>query len=206
MKYHIADGDRQRGPYKLEELWRVDFGPDTLVWRDGMADWERADSIADLRTILAGKAPDLEPVEREDDAGNDEGELEIKVPTGVRPAERITVFPGVCQPHFQPGQSLQYSGGRGVASHGPLPMGAAITSVVLGILGLFLSLLGICLWPISGPLAITAIVFGHIARYNANRGVAAGGGMALAGLICGYLALALTAFFLIGFLGLMAGA
>lgn len=85
-------------------------------------------------------------------------------------------------------------------------MGAAITSMVLGILALFLSLMAICLWPFSGPLAIAAIVFGHIARHNANRGVAAGGGMALAGLICGYLALALTAFFMVGFLGLMAGA
>lgn len=55
------------GPYTLEELWRVDFGPDALVWRDGMPDWERADSIADLRTIRSSA---VRPAQRSEAAGS----------------------------------------------------------------------------------------------------------------------------------------
>jgi hypothetical protein len=206
VKYHIADGDQQRGPYTLDELWRVDFAPDTLVWHDGLSDWQRADSIADLRTVLAGKVPELEPVDPPQDPADDgSGELDIKIPTDVKPVERVTVFPGAYEPQFQSGQSIGYAGGGGAGyAYGALPIGAAVTSLVLGILALVLSVFSLCLWVISGPLAIAAIVVGHIARNNANRGTAAGGGMALAGLICGYIALALTAFFRIGFLGLMA--
>jgi hypothetical protein len=206
VKYHIADGDQQRGPYTLEELWRVDFGPATLVWRDGMPDWQRADSIADLRTVLAGKVPQLEPVDPPPDEPEAD-EIDIKVPTGVRPAERVTVYPGAFESPYQPGQSLLYAGGGGAygPGTGALPIGAAVTSLVLGILALPLSMFSFCFWMFSGPVAIAAVVFGHIARNGANRGVSGGGGMALAGLICGYIALAITAFFTIAFLAAMRG-
>lgn len=53
---------------------------------------------------------------------------------------------------------------------------------------------------VLGPLAILAIVFGHIARRQVNRTAEGGHGMATAGLILGYLVLvagiALTATFL----------
>lgn len=211
MKYHIADDDQQRGPYTLDELWRVEFGPDTLVWHDGMPDWQRADSIADLRVVLAGKMPP--PSTSPSLAGDfppEPDDLELKIPTGVRPVERVTVYPGAypAQPsaeHEHPaGQGLQYA--AGAYAHGPLPVGAAVTSLVLGILALLLSFFALCLWVFSGPLAIAAIVVGHVARHNARRGTAGGDGMALAGLICGYGALALTAFFMLTFLGIMAGA
>jgi hypothetical protein len=61
--------------------------------------------------------------------------------------------------------------------------GLAITSLVFGILGLLLCCCGL--------LGIPAVITGHIARgrINASGGTVSGGGMALAGLITGYLAI-----------------
>jgi len=58
-------------------------------------------------------------------------------------------------------------------------------------------LLSCCLWCLSGPLAIVAVVFGHLALSKAkSEPVRFGGkGMATAGLITGYLALLLVVLF-----------
>lgn len=206
MTFHIAVGDQQKGPYTLDELWRVDFGPDTLVWQPGMADWQRADTVADLRMILAGKVPPVgeEPGEPQED-DPESGVFEVKIPDEPQRVEPVTVYPGAfpAQPGpYGAGAGLQYVGRMGA----PLPVGAAVTSLVLGIVALLFSFMAMCLWFVSGPLAIAAIVVGHIAHSGARRGVSGGGGMALAGLICGYFALALSAFFLLAFIGIMAGA
>lgn len=201
MTYHIAVGDRQKGPYTLDELWRVDFGPDTLVWHEGMSDWERADSLADLRMILAGKVP-AEP-EAPPQEGDEPGVFEVKIPDGPQRVQPVTVYPGAFAARQAPqaGSSLQYAGRMGA----PLSAGMAVTSMVLGIVALLLSFFAICLWFFSGPLAIAAVITGHIAHSAAKRGASGGGGMAVAGLICGYFALALTGFFFLGFLGLVVG-
>lgn len=77
--------------------------------------------------------------------------------------------------------------------------GAAVTSMVLGILAILL-ILSIIFGAVAG---VAAVVVGHIARSGINRsqGRIGGGGMALAGLICGYTAIALS-----GVMLLMAGA
>jgi hypothetical protein len=61
--------------------------------------------------------------------------------------------------------------------------GFAIASMVLGIVGL----IGYAWWAI---LPILAVVFGHIARSQARRGHG-GGGMAIAGLVTGYIGILL---------------
>ena len=72
---------------------------------------------------------------------------------------------------------------------GPPPSsGLAIASLVLGIL----SIPPFCLWCVSLPLAVTAIVLGAIARSQASSGKAGGAGIALAGIICGVIAILLT--------------
>jgi len=66
--------------------------------------------------------------------------------------------------------------------------GIAITSLVLGILGL------LTIWVCIGVLfAIPAVICGHIgySRVRKSGGVLAGDGVALAGLITGYLSIAL---------------
>lgn len=66
----------------------------------------------------------------------------------------------------------------------PQSSGMAITSLVCGVLGFFT----------LGLTAIPAIITGHMARSRINKsaGALGGGGMALAGLILGYLCLVLT--------------
>jgi competence protein ComGC len=65
------------------------------------------------------------------------------------------------------------------------PCGLATVSLVLGICGLVLCILG----PLFG---IPAVISGHIARsrINASGGFLSGDGLALAGLITGYIAIA----------------
>lgn len=63
--------------------------------------------------------------------------------------------------------------------------GLAITSLVLGILGLFPLIL------FNLPLSILALVFGFVARSQiaATGGIQGGSGLALAGILCGAIGL-----------------
>lgn len=69
----------------------------------------------------------------------------------------------------------------------PVSQGLAIGSLVCGIL----SLIGCCVWPIAGPLALVAIVLGFVtlSKVKANPAAFGGKGMAKAGLITGFLGL-----------------
>lgn len=78
-----------------------------------------------------------------------------------------------------------------VVGSNPKTSGLAVTSLVLGILGLVL-LLG-C---VGLLFAIPAVICGHMAhsRIKRSAGALTGGGMALAGLITGYISIALGIF------------
>jgi hypothetical protein len=60
--------------------------------------------------------------------------------------------------------------------------GLAIASMVLGIVGVVL----FCIWYISLPSAILALIFGSISRQSKNRG------MAITGIVLGIVCLGLT--------------
>lgn len=48
MRYFaMIDGER-RGPFTLEELHSSGVRPETYVWCKGMADWEKAEDVADI--------------------------------------------------------------------------------------------------------------------------------------------------------------
>ena len=66
--------------------------------------------------------------------------------------------------------------------------GMAIASLVLSIVSLAL----FCLWFVSIPCAIVAIVLGIIARGKASRGEAGGKGMATAGMVIGIITIAVV--------------
>lgn len=47
-QYFYAQADHQRGPVGAAELISMQLPPSTLVWREGMRQWERLDSVAEL--------------------------------------------------------------------------------------------------------------------------------------------------------------
>ena len=88
----------------------------------------------------------------------------------------------------------------------PRTSGMAIASMVLGITAIVSPPLSfLCCCAPGVVLAILAIVFGHTARSQISRagGRLNGGGMALAGLVCGYAAVAIHIFVLVGYLVLI---
>jgi hypothetical protein len=68
------------------------------------------------------------------------------------------------------------------------PQGMAIASMVLGVVGL----LSFCNWRISIPCAVLAIVLGFVAKGKIKSGEAGGDGMVKAGIILGFVSVALS--------------
>ena len=58
-RYYIADGMVQRGPFEVQDLPGQGLRADTLVWKEGMAQWRRADEVEELifANVLAGFPP-----------------------------------------------------------------------------------------------------------------------------------------------------
>jgi TM2 domain-containing membrane protein YozV len=56
MNYYIAVGDQHRGPFPREHLLAQGLQPDTMVWAEGLPQWQRADSIPDLMPLFAPPA------------------------------------------------------------------------------------------------------------------------------------------------------
>ena len=78
------------------------------------------------------------------------------------------------------------------------PAGLAVTSMVLGIVSLVL----FCVIYVSIPCAIIAVVLGSVARGKVKRGE--GGGMAMAGLVCGCIAIVVAVLWVV-FIAAMLG-
>lgn len=59
MRYFaMIDGER-RGPYELDQLSAAGVRPDTYVWCKGMADWQKADEVADICRFYRRRIFDL---------------------------------------------------------------------------------------------------------------------------------------------------
>jgi hypothetical protein len=78
--------------------------------------------------------------------------------------------------------------------YGPRTNSSAVASLVFGILSWLLC-------PFVG--GVLAIIFGHVARGQIRRSGEAGGGLAIAGLVLGYIHLVATALILIFWLVLL---
>lgn len=53
MNYYFSDGTTQHGPFPREELIAKGLRPEHLVWREGMVQWEKAGTVAELTGLFA---------------------------------------------------------------------------------------------------------------------------------------------------------
>ncbi len=167
MNYFISDGVNQNGPYPVAELLQHGLRANSLVWAEGMSEWKRADQVDELANLLRDQPATAPAVPQPPPAR----------PQAVQPIGYHSAY--------------QQISPQGYAQ--PLPQGMAITSMVLGICSLVF-LLAYCIGIVPG---ILAVIFGHMALGRIRIGAEQGKSMALAGLICGYISLGLTALFVI---------
>ena len=177
MAYYIAIDGVQQGPFALRELTSKPLRGDTLVWTEGLPDWKRADTVPELAPLLAPPPADQSTIPQ--------------TPPG-------NPFQAVLQtPPANPYQAVPTQAASGMLSYNtpqPAPSnGFAIASMVLGIAAYPMSILISCMGVIP---ALLAIIFGFLARAKIKRGeVHVGAGMALAGIILGFVYLALGLIF-----------
>ncbi|MEP4077794.1 GYF domain-containing protein [Haloferula sp.] len=177
--YYAHDG-KQSGPVPISELQRLaadgGFDPEKdLVWQEGLPDWKPASTVPELSSLMPGAAAP-EPT-----VASSEG-----VPTSPEASPSSPASP--------------YEAPRTTSAHptpAPAPMGnmppsngLAIASLICGLV----AFLTCFVWCLSIPLAIAAIITGHMAsaRIKTDPGKYTGKGLARAGLITGYLGLLLT--------------
>lgn len=51
-QYYYTDGKERYGPFTVEQLRERNLTPDTLVWKEGMADWLPARQISELESLF----------------------------------------------------------------------------------------------------------------------------------------------------------
>lgn len=57
MKYYMAKNGQQLGPMEESELQLNGLTPDTLVWHEGMAQWQPAAQLPELAHLLQSEPP-----------------------------------------------------------------------------------------------------------------------------------------------------
>ena len=58
-EYYIAQNNKQKGPFSLEELKELKVLPTTLIWKEGMSDWIEAINVEELETLFKSTPPAL---------------------------------------------------------------------------------------------------------------------------------------------------
>lgn len=164
MNWFYAKNGAQQGPLSTDELKsRIAMGE---VGQDDLA-W--SEGMSDWTPV--GQIPELKiqaPVREETPAPP------VAATTSYAPSPyQSPTSPAAAPVAVAPGQAPA--------------QGLAIGSMVCGIL----AFLGCCAWYLAGPLAVVAVVLGHIAisRNRANPAANGGKSMAKTGLILGYIAL-----------------
>ena len=52
MKFFVILNNQQQGPYTIAQLAEMGISAETLVWKEGMKDWQPAWTVSELRYIL----------------------------------------------------------------------------------------------------------------------------------------------------------
>ncbi len=56
MNYYFAEGNVQKGPFPVDQLVAQGLKRESLVWTEGMAQWQRAESVPELAALLGSAA------------------------------------------------------------------------------------------------------------------------------------------------------
>lgn len=147
MNYWIYDGAAERGPYTIDQLRQLGIAPSTPVWREGLADWCRADLLPELAALwrpepACNLQTQAEPVQDIPVDNPTPPELPVKDEQPVQPQYSNSMEP--VQPQGEPCP--------------PSHLGWAIASTVL-----------CCL-----PLGVVAIIMSSKVQQRYNRGDIAG--------------------------------
>lgn len=175
-EWYYAHGGEQKGPVPVSELQRLaesgEFDPSNdLVWHEGMDDWKPAGTIDELKQAFspAAAASDTPPA----------------APADVTPAAPA---PQASAPYTAPTAAPATTPGM------PRTSGQAIASIICGLIGFFTCFV----WCLALPLGVVGIIMGHIARAKIAKDPEnlKGKGLALTGLISGYLSVLAAVIFL----------
>jgi hypothetical protein len=177
-KIYVVRGTERVGPFSQAEIQaQLASGALTArsrVWWEGLKEWT---PISRTPLTPASAAAPPAPASMP------------QAPAAAAPAPAPAAVAPITTPGFAPAPIPALQAGVPVtAPIIPAMSVLALISLITGIIGLPASF---C-WLLGGPLDLTAVVTGHIAYYQIKRDpTQSGSGMALAGLICGYLGMVL---------------
>jgi len=213
-QWMYATGGEQQGPVTDAELRRLaadgSLKPADLIWREGLKDWVPAGRVKGLFPAQAS-APAAPAAFRGTPSppgfsgGEGRGEGDCGVPL-TRPSatlsphggERDALLIGVPQNAATPAAAPQPAAPSGPPAPAPKMSVMAIMSILCGVLSVLMALAGGLCCTLGGIpaalVAVTGIVLGLVARKRIARsaGTLGHGGMAIAGLIVGIIALVLS--------------
>jgi hypothetical protein len=61
--WYFANGNIKKGPMTIEQLKLETITNDTLIWKSGMTNWQKAIDILELKNILLDEPPPLPPID-----------------------------------------------------------------------------------------------------------------------------------------------
>lgn len=155
-EWFYAEGNRQqRGPLTSEELIALyqssRIALDTLVWRDGMAQWQPLREVADALGLVIAPAPAAAKVDTPTDIGAEPTAAEPTIEPIVEPvAPAPPQIPGYSAATAATAQTLPPSASAAVAPRKGLS-GCAIAAIVAGAVLLVLIVVGAILAAIALP-------------------------------------------------------
>lgn len=90
-KYFYTDGTTSLGPFTLEELRNEGIKVDTLVWFQGMKEWQRADSVDELKVLF--ETPPAITVEKEEPQQSQQAPQATQAPVYTQQQQRYAIPP-----------------------------------------------------------------------------------------------------------------
>ena len=138
--YYIHNGVEQRGPFTLSQLMREGLRGDTMVWRTGMANWQKASEIEELRIIFQNPYNQQQQNPYNQQQQNPYNQQQQN-PYNQGPAQTYGQAPyGYQQPYMQP----TYGFPTGWTNWLPWAIVATVVAVVIcGLLNIIFGVIGI---------------------------------------------------------------